>query len=46
MLPLQIGKMEKIKLDKIDKLIDKYPYLYLPFCSNLKFQEILNMKKR
>ena len=48
MLPLQIGKMEKIKLSKIDKLIDKYPYLYLPFLlklkvsSNTKYEETLN----
>ena len=48
MLLLQIGKMEKIKLDKIDKLIDKYPYLYLPFLlklkvsSNTKYEETLN----
>ena len=45
---LQIGKMEKIKLSKIDKLIDKYPYLYLPFLlklkvsSNTKYEETLN----
>ena len=48
MLLLQIGKMEKIKLFKIDKLIDKYPYLYLPFLlklkvsSNTKYEETLN----
>ena len=48
MLLLQIGKMEKIKLDKIDKLIDKYPYLYLPFLFKLnvssitKYEETLN----
>ena len=48
MLLLQIGKMEKIKLSKIDKLIDKYPYLYLPFLlklkvsSNTKYEETLN----
>ena len=48
MLQLQIGKMEKIKLSKIDKLIDKYPYLYLPFLlklkvsSNTKYEETLN----
>ena len=40
--------MEKIKLDKIDKLIDKYPYLYLPYLlklkvsSNTKYEETLN----
>jgi len=40
--------MEKIKLFKIDKLIDKYPYLYLPFLlklkvsSNTKYEETLN----
>ena len=40
--------MEKIKLDKIDKLIDRYPYLYLPYLlklkvsSNTKYEETLN----
>ncbi len=40
--------MEKIKLDKINKLIDKYPYLYLPFLLKLKvsnknkYEETLN----
>ena len=40
--------MEKIKLDKINKLIDKYPYLYLPYLLKLKvsnknkYEETLN----
>ena len=40
--------MEKIKLDKIDKLIDRYPYLYLPYLlklkvsRNTKYEETLN----
>ena len=40
--------MEKIKLDKINKLIDKYPYLYLPYLLKLKvsnknkYKETLN----
>lgn len=48
MLLLQIGKMENIKLNKIDKLTDKYPYLYIPYLlklkvsSNMKYKETLN----
>ena len=40
--------MEKIKLDKIDKLIDRYPYLYISYLlklkvsSNTKYEETLN----
>ena len=45
---LQIGKMINIKIEEIDFLIKKYPYLYLPFLlklndsSDKKYDSILN----
>ena len=44
----QIGKMINIKIEEIDFLIKKYPYLYLPFLlklndsSDKKYDSILN----
>ncbi len=45
---LQIGKMSKIKIEEIDFLIKKYPFLYLPYLlklnysSDKKYDSILN----
>ena len=45
---LQIGKMINIKIEEIDFLLKKYPYLYLPFLlklnnsSDKKYDSILN----